>query len=76
LPFLFQQFMRLARDMAGPVHGSGLGLYISKRLIEAMQGQIWVESSGIPGEGSRFCFTLPCGSPTPPPMHVAHHPIA
>lgn len=76
LPFLFQQFMRLARDLAGPVHGSGLGLYISKRLIGAMQGQIWVESSGIPGEGSRFCFTLPCGSPTPLPMHVAHHSIA
>jgi len=28
-------------------------------LVEAMHGQIWVESSGKPGEGSCFCFTLP-----------------
>jgi len=41
------------------VRGSGLGLYISRQLVEAMHGQIWVESSGKPGEGSCFCFTLP-----------------
>jgi PAS domain-containing protein len=40
--------------------GSGLGLYISKRFVEAMQGRIWVESTGIAGQGSRFCLTLPC----------------
>jgi signal transduction histidine kinase len=59
LPLLFQKFVRLKRDLSGPVRGSGLGLYISKRLIEAMHGQIWAESSGEPGEGSCFCFTLP-----------------
>jgi signal transduction histidine kinase len=58
-PLLFQQFGRLQRDLAGKVRGSGLGLYISKQLVEAMHGQIWVESSGTPGEGSCFCFTLP-----------------
>lgn len=55
---LFERFMRLERDMNSPVRGAGLGLYISKRLIGAMGGQIWVESTGIPGEGSVFAFTL------------------
>lgn len=59
IPLLFGQFVRLPRDLGGSVRGSGLGLYISKCLVEAMGGRIWVESSGIAGEGSRFCFTLP-----------------
>jgi len=60
IPLLFSQFVRLRRDISGPVRGIGLGLYISKQLVEAMGGRIWVESAGIPGQGSRFCFTLPC----------------
>jgi signal transduction histidine kinase len=56
---LFERFSRLSRDISGPVRGTGLGLYVSKQLIESMGGTIWVESSGIAGEGSRFCFTLP-----------------
>ncbi len=59
IPLLFSQFVRLRRDISGPVRGIGLGLYISKQLVEAMGGHIWVESTGIPGQGSRFCFTLP-----------------
>ncbi len=59
LPRLFGQFVRLQRDALGEIRGSGLGLYISKHLVEAMGGRIWVESSGIPGEGSCFSFTLP-----------------
>ena len=60
IPLLFGQFVRLQRDLSGPVRGIGLGLYISKQLVEAMGGRIWVESSGVSGQGSRFCFTLPC----------------
>lgn len=59
IPLLFGQFVRLPRDLAGSVRGYGLGLYICKNLVEAMDGRIWVESRGIEGEGSRFCFTLP-----------------
>lgn len=55
---LFERFMRLERDINSPMRGAGLGLYISRQLIEAMGGHIWVESSGVPGEGSTFAFTL------------------
>ena len=65
-PLLFEQFARLGRDLAGPTEGIGLGLYISKQLVEGMQGRIWVESTGVPGQGSCFCFTLLC-TPEPPP---------
>jgi signal transduction histidine kinase len=63
LPLLFEKFVRLKRDLAGTTRGTGLGLYICKQLVEAMRGRIWVESSGRPGEGSRFCVTLPAFSP-------------
>lgn len=59
---LFQRFVRLERDIAGPVRGTGVGLYLCRVLIEAMGGRIWVDSAGKPGEGSTFRFTLP-GSP-------------
>jgi glutamate:GABA antiporter len=56
---IFDKFVRLERDLNSKVRGSGLGLYISRQLVEAMQGSICVESSGIKGEGSTFSFTLP-----------------
>jgi signal transduction histidine kinase len=55
---LFERFVRLERDINSPVRGAGLGLYISRRLVEAMGGRLWVESSGVSGEGSTFSFTL------------------
>ena len=56
---LFERFVRLERDINSSVRGSGLGLYISRRLLETMDGKIWLESSGIPGEGSTFYIQLP-----------------
>lgn len=56
---LFQRFMRLESDLNSTVRGSGLGLYISRRLVEAMNGRIWIESTGIPGTGTTFHIQLP-----------------
>lgn len=61
---LFERFVRLERDMNSPVRGAGLGLYITRRLTEAMGGRLWVESSGVPGEGSTFSFTLQRANPS------------
>ncbi|MHB8597133.1 MAG: sensor histidine kinase [Ktedonobacteraceae bacterium] len=58
---LFERFVRLERDMNSPTRGAGLGLSICKQLVGAMGGRIWIESSGIAGEGSTFIFTLKRG---------------
>lgn len=56
---LFQRFSRLESEINSPIRGSGLGLYISRRLVELMGGRIWMESSGVSGEGSTFHIQLP-----------------
>lgn len=43
-------------DSTGKVKGHGLGLWSSRRLIQALGGQIWAESA--PGQVTRFCFAL------------------
>ncbi len=54
---IFEKFHRVDRGDARATYGHGLGLYISKRLVEAHGGDIWVESEV--GAGSTFYFTLP-----------------
>ncbi len=58
-PLLFQRFVRLPRDLASTTVGNGLGLYVCRELAEALGGRIWVESSGVEGEGSTFYLRLP-----------------
>jgi signal transduction histidine kinase len=60
---LFQRFTRLPRDIASGIRGTGMGLYLCRRMVEAMGGSIWVESDGIEGEGSSFIVRLPTAQP-------------
>jgi signal transduction histidine kinase len=57
LPNIFERFYRVDRSRARATGGSGLGLTIAKRLVEAHGGTITVQSNL--GKGSRFSFTLP-----------------
>ena len=57
---VFEKFERLGRSGDG---GSGLGLYISRRLARAMGGELSVESAT--GQGARFILELPGGSSAP-----------
>lgn len=80
---LFQPFTRFAADAR--IEGTGIGLAITKRLVEAMGGRLGVESAA--GLGSTFSVTLaradggaaapPAGVPLPPPADfVAARPLA
>jgi len=55
-PNLFQRYYR-AQSTRAAEEGIGLGLYITKLLVEAHGGRVWVESAM--GKGSTFSFTLP-----------------
>ncbi|MFW5853012.1 MAG: ATP-binding protein [Patescibacteria group bacterium] len=68
---IFHKFFRASNAVANEPDGSGIGLYISKDIIENHKGTFWFES--VEGEGTAFHFILPLKQPTsvkastPPP---------
>ncbi len=56
---IFDEFRQSDRSVARGYGGIGLGLAITRRLVEMHGGRIWVSSSGDEGSGSTFQFTLP-----------------
>lgn len=54
---IFQKFYRVDNSQTRSVGGTGLGLYIVKQRVEAMNGRVWVESAF--GDGSTFFVSLP-----------------
>jgi signal transduction histidine kinase len=65
VPRLFDRFRQLDGSSTRPHGGTGMGLYICRRLVEAHGGRIWCESRL--GVGSTFTFVLPRHPPEPDP---------
>lgn len=59
---LFNRYSRTKSAIQRGISGTGLGLYISKAIVEAHQGRIWVESDA--GKGAKFCVWLPVSPPS------------
>lgn len=59
LEAVFQEFTQVDTSTTRKVGGTGLGLPISRRLVEMHGGRLWAESTGIEGEGCTFCVELP-----------------
>jgi signal transduction histidine kinase len=53
MPWLFSKFVTRSQQ------GTGLGLFISKSIVEAHGGRIWAENNALDGRGTTFNFTLP-----------------
>jgi GAF domain-containing protein len=56
---IFERFYRGENPMVLSTPGTGLGLSIVKQIVDMHKGRIWMKSTGVPGEGSTFSFTLP-----------------
>ncbi len=64
VPRLFTPFDRLGSQSSKAIEGTGLGLALSKRLVQSMNGEIGFRNRDAPERGSIFWFTLPlCKSP-------------
>ncbi|HMP39649.1 MAG TPA: ATP-binding protein [Roseiflexaceae bacterium] len=58
---LFHRFYRVDNRLRRETQGAGLGLFLSRGIVEAQGGRIWVDSQA--GRGSRFSFTIPLATP-------------
>ena len=64
LPFVFDKFWQAGDALVAKPPGTGLGLHISRQIVEHFGGRMWVESGD--GQGACFSFTLPLPAGTQP----------
>ena len=58
---VFEKFVRAKNANNINVTGTGLGLFVAKKMVEEMSGRVWAESEGE-GKGSTFHIELPLAS--------------
>ncbi len=56
---IFREFEQVDSSYARTQKGTGLGLALTRKLVEMHGGRLWMESEGVEGKGSTFTFTLP-----------------
>jgi PAS domain S-box-containing protein len=65
---VFERFYRIAGQPAHRrIRGNGLGLFLVQSIVEAHGGTIWIESTGVAGDGTTVYMLLPWNSATPAP---------
>jgi CheY-like chemotaxis protein len=71
---VFKEFEQVDSSYGRQQQGTGLGLALTKRLVEMHGGRIWVESEGIEGKGSTFTFLIPISQAEAGPPQPNGHP--
>jgi PAS domain S-box-containing protein len=67
---VFREFEQVDSSYGRQQQGTGLGLALTKRLVEMHGGRIWVESEGVEGKGSTFIFLIPIPKTEARPMQL------
>src|ERR1019366_4137663 len=71
---VFKEFEQVDSSYGRQQQGTGLGLALTKRLIEMHGGRIWVESEGVEGKGSTFTFLIPIPQAEAGPIQLTDKP--
>jgi PAS domain S-box-containing protein len=71
---VFKEFEQVDSSYGRQQQGTGLGLALTKRLVEMHGGRIWVESEGVESKGSTFTFLIPVPKAETKPTQLTEYP--